>query len=63
MDELGSGLAAGEREVSHRQRVGLIRGKRLFFGYVDLVICRGVEDDLRIGFRDSFFDAGRVGHV
>jgi hypothetical protein len=63
MDELGAGLAAGKREISYSQRVGLVRGKRLFLGDIDLVVSRGVENDLRIGFCNSFFDASRVGDI
>ena len=47
MDEAGVQLAAGQRQVAHRQGVHQEGRLRLAFRHVHLVVGRGVEDDLR----------------
>ena len=56
-------LAAGQREIPHRQRVGLISGLRFPFRHIDLVVSRRVEDHRGIEIRKHFLNLPRVADI
>src|SRR5579883_2949133 len=59
MDEAGVVLAARKRNVSNRERIRFISGERFLFGYVHLVVSRGVEHRSRLEFGQRPLDAFR----
>ena len=56
-------LPACERNVSDRERICFIRGHRLLFGHVYLVIGRCIEHGGRVAFRQSALDAFGLGDI
>src|SRR5215469_7926442 len=63
MDKTSVGLTAGYGEVTNRESVRLVGGKRLALGDVYLVICGRVDNNLGIRLPHSFFHAARVCNV
>jgi hypothetical protein len=63
VDQLGVGLAAGEGQVAHGQRVDQKGGQRLLLGDIDLIIGGGVEDHFGIAVGQGVLHGQRVGDV
>jgi hypothetical protein len=63
MHKLRIQLPACHGEVAHRKCIGLECGQRLTFGNVHHVVGGGVENEGRVGLRQSGFYGGGVADI